>query len=162
MNELLPPWLSLRRRSTPVFLVFAVGFGLFAIDQVANPRAGPVPVLVTAPLIASLAYVRNSDGVDRRQFGFLVLWSFLGTALALLFVVAYVQSGRLPEPATDVDRVVWDTGLFLWFVLALSAAYGLSARWDGKRAGATAVVGPLLQAAYVVILTVLVDAGLNW
>lgn len=159
MNELLPPWLDPRRQYAPALLVFVVGFALHAIDQVANPRAGPVPVLVTAPLVACLAYVAASAQVDRRRFGFLVLWSFVGTGLALLAVVAVATTEYLPRALADPEQVLWDTALFVWFVVALALPYAVAARWDGRKASALIVAGPVLQALYAGLLALLVRYG---
>lgn len=136
-------------------MAFLVGLGLHAVDQAVAFRAGPVPALVTAPVVATLVY-RSTARVTTRRLAGLVTWGLVGSGAAVVAVYLTGVSYVLPRPLTGLEQVLYDAGLFLWFVLALTAAYAVAARTGGRRAVLAVACGPLVQAAFALLPVVLV------
>jgi len=68
----------------------------------------------------------------------------------------------LPRAMTGTEMVVYDLGLFLWFVASLTAMYEVAAHADGRPARATGVVflAPVVQVAWVGVVRLVVETGL--
>jgi riboflavin transporter FmnP len=130
-----------------------------AIEQAVNVRAGPVSVLLTAPVVATLVYLRYRDAT-RRALLALLAWGVLGTGAAVVVVAIWSIGYYLPRPLTDLEMLGYDFGLFLWFVLTLGAAYAIAARTGGRRAVVALLAGPVAQGAFALLVTLLVEAGL--
>lgn len=144
-----------------VVLAFLGGTLVHGVDQLLHFRAGPIPVLVTAPTVAVLTYLYMRSETRLGRLVALLGGGFVGTGLAVLGVYVVASSYRLPRPMTDPELVLYDFGLFLWFVLSLAGVYAVVARrTDQVRYGLTAVLfGPLLQFTWILLFVVLVEAG---
>lgn len=151
-----------RHSSLPVIVGFLCGLGFHVLEQVLYVRAGPVPILATAPLIAVLAYVHRRPNTGIRRGIVLLGWGFVGSGVALLGVIFYALSFELPRSMTEPEMIVYDLGLFLWFVGSLTAAYAVAARVnDRTRHLATVVLlGPVLQLGWILLVTLFVYSGL--
>lgn len=143
----------------PAAVALLLGIALHAVDQALFVRAGPVPILLTAPVVATLLY-RRTRGVGRRAALALLAWGLVGSGAAVLAVYAGVVGFELPRALTEFERVLYDLGMFLWFVLALAGAYAVAARTRGRASVAALLLGPVAQAAYALLLRLLVAAGL--
>lgn len=145
----------------PVLLVFLGGLSLHVVDQLLNFRAGPVPILVTAPAVAVLAYLHYRPNTNYRSLGLLLAWGFVGTGLAILAVVLHAISYQLPRAMTEPEMILYDLGLFLWFVLSLSGAYTMAARTTERKRYpvAMALAGPILQAGWGLVVILVVELG---
>jgi len=149
-----------RHAPRPVVLAAAAGLVLHGIDQALGFRAGPVPVLVTAPAVAALAYRRVRPETTGRRLGLLLGWGIVGSGLAILGVFVLGTSYRLPRPMTDAELVAYDLGLFVWFVLSLTAAYALAARTPDRTRRALAVAaGPVAQVAWLPLVALAFEVG---
>lgn len=150
-----------RHSALPVLLVFLGGILMHSVDQVLNFRAGPLPILVTAPSVAALAYLYYRPDVTARHFGVLIGWGVVGTGLAILGVYLHATSYQLPRAMTEPEMVLYDLGMFLWFVLALTGAYASGARiieQDRYRLAAI-LTGPILQLGWGLVVVLLVEIG---
>lgn len=88
----------------------------------------------TAPLVAVLAYARLRPEARVRRLAVLAAWPIVGTGLALLWYFLHAVSYRLPRSMTGSEMVLYDFGMFLWFGVALAAAFAVAARtYDGWR-----------------------------
>lgn len=145
----------------PVALTFLVGLLVHAIDQMLYFRAGPIPILITASTVAVLAYLYVRPETRIRWLVVLLCWGVVGSGLALLGVFLIGSSYQLPRSMTDQELVLFDLGLFLWFVLALAGAYVLAARSidSNRQTLAAALTGPFLQFAWMPVFIVLVELG---
>lgn len=148
-----------RRSLIPVIVAVLLGLGLHAVDQTLYFRAGPVPILLTAPVVATLGYLYREPATGMVRLIALLAWGGIGSGLGVLGVYLVAVSYELPRPLTSSEMLLFDLGMFLWFVLALTAAYAVAARADGMRAYVALLLGPLLQAAYGLLLVVLVTIG---
>lgn len=151
--------LSPKRSILPVVLAFLGGLLVHVVDQGLNFRAGPVPVLVTAPVVAVLGYVRVRPDVTTRRLAVLTGWGFVGSGVALLGVYVFATSYQLPRPMTDPELVLYDLGLFCWFVLALTGAYVLAARTIDRYAWAAISAGPLAQFSWMPAVVFAIEVG---
>lgn len=156
---------SVRRRLDPRYSPALVpgaslfGLVLQALFQATAFRGGPVPITVT-PLVAVLAYARLRPEAGVRKLAVLAAWAIVGTGLALLGYILHPVSYRLPRSMSGSKMVLYDVGTFLWFVVALTAAYAVAARtYDGWRVAVAAGAGPLVQAAWLLLVIVLVETG---
>lgn len=157
---------SVRRRLDPRYSPAPVpgaslfGLVLHALFQATAFRDGPVPITVTAPLVAVLAYARLRPEAGVRLLAGLAAWAIVGTGLALMGYILHAVSYRLPRSMSGSEMVLYDVGTFLWFVVALTAAYAVTARtYDGWRVAVAAGAGPLVQAAWLLLVIVLVETG---
>lgn len=148
-----------RRSLIPVVVAVLLGLGLHAVDQTLYLRAGPVPILLTAPVVATLGYLYRKPATEIIQLIALLAWGGIGSGLGVLGVYLVAVSYELPRPLTSAEMLLFDLGMFLWFVLVLTAAYAVGARADGGKAYVALLLGPLIQAAYGVFLVVLVTIG---
>ncbi|SDM60460.1 hypothetical protein SAMN04487949_2229 [Halogranum gelatinilyticum] len=142
-----------------VVVAFLLGTLAHAVDQMLFVRAGPIPLLLTAPVVATLLYVRLR-ATTRQQVLALLGWGVVGSGLAVLGVYLRVVGYYLPRPLTPTEMVLYDFGMFLWFVLGLSAVYVLAARRTGRTAIATLLLGPVVQALFGFVTVFLVETGL--
>lgn len=153
----LPLRIDPRESTLPIFLVFFGGVLMHAVDQVLHFRAGPIPILITAPTFASLAYILSRPNTSIRHFGLLLLWGFVGTGLAVLAVALHAISYQLPRAMTEPEMVLYDLGMFLWFAFTLAGAYRIAARITERNRHVLAVaLGPILQAGWVIVIILLV------
>jgi cytochrome c biogenesis protein CcdA len=62
---------------------------------------------------------------------------------------------------TETEMILYDLGLFLWFVLTLTASHALAARVNERPryAAAALLAGPLLQVGWVLIVIALIESG---
>lgn len=157
----LPYHLDPRESSLPILVVFVGGVLMHAVDQFLHLRAGPIPILVTAPTVASLAFLYSRPNTSLRRVGLLLLWGFIGTGLAVIAVALHAISYQLPRAMTELEMVLYDLGMFLWFVFSLAGAYRAAARVTERNGYLLAVilVGPIVQVgwALVVVLAVMVS-----
>lgn len=149
-----------RREALLPVLTFFVGLSLHGIDQTLHFRAGPIPALVTAPLVAGLTYRYLQPDTTNRRLVVVLGWGIIGSVLSLLGVYLHATSYQLPRAMTEPEMVLYDLGLFLWFVVSLSSAYALGARFAGQRRFVAILSGPLLQAAWVLVIVFVVEVGL--
>lgn len=154
-----------RRSISPAVVAFFGGLLAHGIDQFLSFRAGPIPILATAPVVAVLAYVAIHPEVSRRRVLALLSWGAVGSGLAILaFFVIGVQY-QLPRPLTGLEMVVLDFAMFLWFVGTLTAAYVAAAsiesttRTGNRRSIVAIIAGPVLQATFVLLVVVLGEIG---
>lgn len=160
---------TIRQRLDPRYspssalLSFSGGLGIHVLDQALHFRAGPVPILVTAPLVAVLTYLHLRPETGKRRMAIFVGWGFVGTGLALLGFVLHALSFELPRAMTEPELIVYDLGLFLWFVLSLTVAYSLAARANGRdrREVAAILSGPVLQLGGILLLSLLLEWWLS-
>lgn len=143
----------------PAVLALLVGTGVHAVDQLLFRRAGPIPILLTAPVVATLVYLYVRDATHQRLLA-LVAWGVVGSGVAVLGVYVSVVNFYLPRALTELEMVVYDLGMFLWFVLVLAGVYALAARSRRPRGVYVVLFGPLVQAAFGLLTRVLVAAGL--
>lgn len=145
----------------PVLLAFVGGLSMHVVDQLLNFRAGPVPILFTAPAVASLAYLRYRPDTSVRTMGLLLAWGFVGTGLAILAVALHAISYQLPRAMTEPEMILYDFGLFLWFVASLSGTYTMAARTAERNrySVAMALAGPILQAGWALVVVLAVEVG---
>lgn len=136
-----------------------VGLLLHAMDQAISFRAGPVPILVTAPIVATLIYLFVRKTSAWRTLG-LLAWGVVGSGLGVLGVYLVAGSYRLPRALTNWEMMVYDFGMFLWFVLALAAVYGVAASLSRRKAVVVLLSGPVVQATFALVLILLVEVGL--
>jgi len=150
-------------RISPVPTAVALGLGLVVhlIDQFLFVRAGPVPILVTAPATATLLSLHIRAATYQRIAGFAV-WGLVGSGSAMIGVYLGTVNYSLPRSLTGTEMVVYDLGLFFWFVTSLTAMYGVAARADGRQIRATAAVflAPVVQVAWVGFVRLVVATGL--
>lgn len=142
----------------PAVAVVLGGLLLHAVDQMPSFRAGPVPILVTAPIVATLVYLSVRRTPARRAFG-LLTWGVVGSGLGVLGYYLVGVSYQLPRALTDWGLIVADHGMFLRFVHALAAVYGVAARLPRWTAVAALLSAPVVQATFAVALIVLVELG---
>lgn len=107
-------------------LAFLLGLGIHLIDQALFVRAGPIPILLTAPVVATLVYLRFRDATRRRILA-LLAWGAVGSGIGVLGLSLSVVNYQLPRAMTDLEMILYDLGMFLWFVLALAAVYAIAA-----------------------------------
>lgn len=148
-----------RESLVPVVIAFLLGLVIHAVDQALFVRAGPFPILLTAPIVATLTYLRVRNATRRRVFA-LLAWGFVGSGAAVLGVYLAVVGYELPRALTGLEMVLYDLGMFLWFVLTLAAAYALSAHRRGRSAVVALLLGPVVQAAFALLMVLLVESGL--
>lgn len=147
-----------RASLTPAAVALLVGLVAHAVDQALFVRAGPVPALVTAPVVATLLYLHLRDAT-RWQTLLLLAWGAVGSGLGILGVYLVAVGYELPRVLTPVEMVLWDFGLFLWFVLVLGVTYVVTARRRGWTTVATLLLAPVVQATYALFLVALVVTG---
>lgn len=143
----------------PAAVVFLLGLLADALDQALFVRAGPLPLLVTAPLVGTLVYVRFRPASTHRLLG-LLAWGFAGSGVAGLVVSLRVLGYVRPRQMTGVEMVLYDLAMFLWFVLGLALAYWLAARREGRGGVVYVGLAPVVQASFALVLMVLVETGL--
>lgn len=148
-----------RAASTLIAVAVLCGIVLHAADQLLHARAGPVPVVVTAPAVAVLTYRYLHPEPRLRWLLALLCWSALGTGVAVLGAFVAGTTYRLPRPMTGTEMVLYDLGLFLWFVLSVPGAFALVARRTDRRryVTAAALLGPVLQFGWVPLFVGLVE-----
>lgn len=154
-----PRRVRLRESLVPAAVALLVGTVVHAVDQTLFTRAGPIPLLLTAPVVATLVYLRFADAT-RRQLLALLAWGLFGTGAAVILVYLQVVGTELPRAMTGLEMVLYDLGLFLWFVVALAAAYAAAATSRGRTAVVALLLGPVIQAAFLLLMVLLVEAGL--
>lgn len=148
-----------RESLTPAAVAVLLGTLLHAVDQTLYTRAGPVPILLTTPVVATLVYLHYADAT-RRQTIALLAWGALGSAAAVLLVYLQVVGRELPRAMTGTEMVLYDLGMFLWFVFALAGAYAMAARNEDRTALVALAVAPLVQAAFPLLMDLLVATGI--
>ena len=134
-----------RRSAVPTVVVFALGLGLFLVDATGNVRPGPVAYLLTPTPVALALYVRLRPTTGWRHLVVLATWGLLGTTAAGLLTILVAIGTRLPRPYETWEFFLLDLGVFLWFVLALSGAFVVAARTEGRRSRAALAAGPVAQ-----------------
>jgi hypothetical protein len=87
-------------------------------------------------------------------------WGVVGSGLGVLGVYVVAVSYQLPRALTDREMVLYDAGMFLWFAVALAAAYVVAGRVSRRAAVAALLGAPVAQAAYALVLVLLVELGL--
>jgi hypothetical protein len=124
-------------------------------------RAGPVPVLVFAPSVAVLTYLYLRPETKLRWALVLFCWGAIGSGLAILGVYLVGTSYQLPRPMTDPELVLYDLGLFLWFVLLLTGVYAGAARDVGRvrHRLVPVLLGPFLQFVWILVVVALAELG---
>lgn len=143
----------------PAVTAFLLGFGIHLIDQGLFARAGPIPILLTAPVVATLVYLRFRDATRGRILALLV-WGAVGSGIAVLGIYVATVNYQLPRALTDLEMVLYDLGMFLWFVLALAAVYAIAARRRGRGAVGVLLLAPIAQAAFAGVMRLLVALGI--
>lgn len=143
----------------PAVAALLVGLLLHAIDQSVAFRAGPVPILVTAPVVATLCYLRVREASARRILG-LLGWGVVGSGLGVLGVYVVAMSHRLPRALTGPEMVLYDLGMFLWFVVALAVAYAVAGSVSRWSAAAVLLGAPVAQASFALATVLLAELGL--
>lgn len=147
--------LSLR----PASVAFLLGAVLHALDQAVAFRAGPVPILATAPAVAVLTSLHFREASYQRLAALLV-WGVVASGAAVLGLYLLTVNYTLPRPLTGMEMVAYDFGMFLWFVLALVGTYVAAARRRGRAALLALLLSPVVQCAFAVVMVVLVGFGL--
>lgn len=144
----------------PVALAFVGGLVVHVVDQLLQFRSGPIPVLLVAPVVAVLAYRHVRPETPPRRFVLLLCWGVVGSGLAVLGVFVVATSYRLPRPLTGPETVLYDLGLFLWFVLSLTGTYAAVARRVDRHRYALAGVlaGPLVQFSWILLVVAVAEA----
>lgn len=61
---------------------------------------------------------------------------------------------------TGPEMVLYDFGMFVWFVAGLSVVYAIAARRGRRTAIATLLLGPAVQATFGAFTVLLVETGL--
>lgn len=148
-----------RRSLIPAILAFLLGLSIHLIDQALFHRAGPIPILLTAPVVATLVYLRFRDATRRRILALLV-WGAVGSGIGVLGVYVSIVNYQLPRAMTDLEMSLYDLGMFLWFVLALAALYAIAAKRRDRMEIGLLLVAPIVQAAFSVVMRLLVVLGL--
>lgn len=147
----------------PAVIAFLVGLTLHGIDQSLHARAGPVPILVAAPTVATLAYLASRPDASGRRITGLLGWGGVGSGLAILVFFVIVVQYQLPRSLTGPEMVVLDVAMFLWFVGALTAAYVVAANVESttdigaRRSIAAIAAAPVLQAMFVLLVVFLAE-----
>lgn len=155
------PQVDPRHSVIPAILVFIAGLFMHSVDQALHVRAGPIPILVTAPTVATLVYLYGRPRTTGTQFGILLVWGAGGTGLAILGMYLHATTYELPRAMTGPEMLLYDLGPFLWFVVALTGAYAFSSRpleRDRYRVAAI-IAGPILQLGWAVVVVGLVEVG---
>jgi hypothetical protein len=134
-----------RQSELPAVAALVGGLGLFLLDSASNPRPGPLAYLLVPTPVALLLYVRLRPATEPHRLVALAVWGFVGTTVAGLVTVLVAMGTRLPRPYEAWEFFVLDLGVFLWFVLALSAAFVAAARTHGPRAVVALAAGPVAQ-----------------
>jgi hypothetical protein len=153
-----------RRSMLPAALAFLAGLVYHTVDQYLFFRAGPIPILVTAPTVAVLAYVAIAPGVSGRRIVGLLAWGGVGSGLAILTYFLVGVSYRLPRTPSGREMVLFDLVVFLWFVGALTASYAAAASIESaagvrdRRPLAAIIAGPVLQATFILLVVALIEA----
>lgn len=148
-----------RRTITPAVGAFFVGLLFHAIDQAIAFRAGPIPILLTAPTVGVLVYLRLRSATEPRRAALLFTWGFVGSGLGVLAVYLLTVNYQLPRALTGPEMVALDFMMFLWFVFAVAFVYASATRLEGPRETLVVLTVPLVQAAFVSVLVVLVELG---
>lgn len=145
----------------PVLFVFLAGLLAHGVDQMLHFRAGPVPLVVVSPAVSVLAYLHVRPETRPRWLVVLLCWGAVGSGVAVIGVYLVATSYRLPRPMSEPELVLFDLGLFLWFVLSLAGVYALAARSGGRvRRGLDPVLfGPVLQFAWILVVIGAFEAG---
>lgn len=81
----------------PAVAVVLGGLLLHAVDQMLSFRAGPVPILVTAPVVATLVYLSVRRTPARRAFGHLA-WGVGSPASACSATISSGSATSFREP----------------------------------------------------------------
>lgn len=159
MSTEFPQRFDPRVSLTPAAIAFLVGLVGHAVDQALFVRAGPVPAVLTAAVVATLLYLHRRDATLWQALA-LLAWGVVASGLGILGLYLLTVSSELPRALTETEMILYDLGLFLWFVLVLGGAYW-SAAGRGRRTAAVALLlAPVAQAAYALLLVVLVVTGL--
>jgi hypothetical protein len=114
---------------------------------------------VTAPAVATLCHLRVRSATRGRILA-LLGWGVAGSGLGVLGVYVVAVSYRLPRALTAREMVLYDAGMFLWFVVVLAVAYAVAGRVSRRAAVAVLLGAPVAQAAYALVLVLLVEVGL--
>lgn len=149
------PRLSLR----PAVVALLVGAVLHMLEQAIATRAGPVPILVTAPVVAVFVYLRCHEASYQR-LATLLGWGIVGSGVAVIGHYLLTVNYFLPRPLTGAEMVVYDFGMFLWYVLALAGMYTVAARSRGRTAVLVLLLAPVVQTAFALVMVILVELGL--
>lgn len=149
-----------RNTFTPALVAFLLGLLLHAIDQTIAFRAGPIPILLTAPTVGILVYLRLRPATGIRRAAALLVWGIVGSGLGVLGVYLLTANYQLPRSPTGPEMVGVDLVMFLWFVAALTAVYASATRFEGFRETPALLAAPLLQAAFVPVFVTFVELGL--
>jgi uncharacterized membrane protein YidH (DUF202 family) len=155
----MPAPTDLRRSNAPVAVAFALGLLAHAVDQVLFLRAGPIPILVAGPVVATLAAIRVRQETSLLRALGLLLWGVVGSGGAVLLVYLQAVSMELPRPLSGTEMVLFDLGMFLWFVGVLAAGYAHAAHQQSRPAVGIMALLPVVQAAYGLALGLLVGLG---
>lgn len=147
--------LSLR----PVGVAFLLGAVLHALDQAVAFRAGPVPILVTAPIVAVFTYLHFREASYQRLAA-LLAWGVVASGVAVVGLYLLTANYALPRPLTGAEMVAYDLGMFLWVVLALGGTYAAAARRHGRAAVLALLLSPVVQTAFAAVMVVLVESGI--
>lgn len=139
----------------PALAALIAGIILHAIDQALAFRAGPIPILLTAPIVGTLVYLHFRDVTMRWIIG-LAVWGFVGSGIAVIGVYLRVVNVILPRSLTESEMVLYDFGMFLWFVCALAAVYALAAHSPRRRAVGLVLISPIAQAAFGALITLFI------
>ncbi|WP_255194879.1 hypothetical protein [Halorarius litoreus] len=148
-----------RTSLTPAVLAFLVGLAGHAVDQSLFVRAGPMPAVLTAAVVATVCYLHRRD-TPRLQALALLVWGVVASGAGVLGVYLLTVGDQLPRALTETEIVLYDFGLFLWFVLTLAVAYWVAAGRERRTAAVALLLAPVLQAVYGLLLVALVAIGL--
>lgn len=143
---------------TPAAVAFVGGLLLHAVEQALFLRAGPLPALVTAPVVATLAYLRFQPTTYRGVVA-LTVWGVLSSAGGVALLYLATVNYTLPRVMTEWEMVAYDLGLFCWFVLSLAGVYVLAARMN-RRERLVLSLAPVVQGAFAVTMRLLVATGI--
>lgn len=143
----------------PAAIAFLLGIGIHVVDQARAFRAGPVPILLAAPAVATLVYLHAREASVRHVLA-LTVWGVASSGVAILTYLVLVANYRLPRELTGAEMAVYDFGLFLWFTLTLAGIYAVAARLRRPRAVLAVLAAPLVQAAAAPLTMLLVQVRL--
>lgn len=142
---------------TPAAVAFVGGLLLHAIEQAMFLRAGPLPVFLTAPVVATLAYL-HIRATTYRRVAALTVWGALSTGCGVALLSLATVNDTLPRVTTEWEMVAYDLGLFCWFVLSLAGVYVLAARMR-RRERLVLSLAPAVQGAFAATMRLLVVTG---
>lgn len=144
----------------PATVAVLAGLLGHAVDQLLFFRAGPVPIVVAGAVIAPLVALRYRPAMGAVRLVALGAWAALVSGVGVVLVYIQALSRDLPRPLSGPEMVVFDLGMFLWFVLALAGCSALAVRRSNPKALLVLAAAPAVQGAYGLVLPVLVAVGI--